>query len=113
MNYLKLLQKCVDTHCGNVVSKKELESTNQEYIKDANKKCSKIKDVKKSLKCSLKVMKKSKFGKLLKKRGNCSKKHCKKEQENFRNSFKKFLNVKKNNKKSRKNSKKINSTKNS
>ena len=105
MNYLKLLQKCVDIHCGQL-SNNELVGAKNEFIQASVKKCSKVKDINNHIKCSLKVMKKSKFGKLLKKRGNCSKKHCKKEQENFRNSFKKSLNVKKNNKKSKKNNKK-------
>jgi hypothetical protein len=103
MNYLKILEKCRDKNCGDIVSKQELESAKNEYIKSSTKECSKDKDIKKLIKCSLKVMKKSNFGKLIKKKSKCIKTHCKKEQTNFRNSFKKSL--KNFRKKSRKNTK--------
>ena len=112
VDYLKILEKCRDTHCDHVVSKKELESTKNEYIKAFNKKCSKMKDGNIKLKCSLEVMKKSNYDKLIKKKSKCIKTKCKKEQSDFRKSFKKsFKKFRENyrnkkNKKSKKNSKK-------
>ena len=89
VDYLKIFEKCRDTLCGNVFTKEELDAAKEEYKNAHNKECKKEKDVTKQIRCTFKVLSKSKYQKLLKKRTKCAKKKCKKEHEDFRKSFSK------------------------
>lgn len=99
VDYLKIFEKCRDTFCGDIFTKKELETSKNEYTKSANKECIDKKDFKKRIKCSMKILSKSNYKKLLKKQSNCSEQKCKKERDNFRNSFSKSLKKNRKNKK--------------
>ena len=84
---LKIFEKCRDTKCGDVFTKKELNAAKKSHIKDVKQKCGKEKDMKKQIACSLSLLNKSKYKKLLSKRGKCAELKCKKEQQKFRKDF--------------------------
>ena len=95
-NTFKIFEKCRDTKCGDLYTKKELNNSKKEFHKDLQKECNKIKDDTKYYKCFVNVLKKSKNNKLLQKRKKCVKQNCKKEQEKFKKEFiKKSKEVKK------------------
>lgn len=95
-NTFKIFQKCRDTKCGDLYTKKELNNSKKEFHKDLQKECNKIKDDRKYYKCFVNILKKSKNNKLLQKRKKCVKQNCKKEQEKFKKEFiKKIKEVKK------------------
>jgi len=91
VDYLKLFEKCRDKKCGNLFSEKELQQSKNEYTKTYNKKCGKEKDMTKQIKCTMKVLGKSSYQKLLKKRTKCAEIKCKKERQNFRKEFSKSI----------------------
>ena len=99
---LKAFEKCRDDNC-NLFSEKELAKTKKAYTDTYNKKCKNIKDIKKQTKCTVRVLMKSKYNKLLKKKRECALEKCKKEHIAFLKEFK--TNMRKI-KKSRKRSKK-------
>ena len=96
-NSFKIFEKCRDTKCGDLYTKKELNNSKKEFHKDLKKECDKIKDNIKYYKCYVSELKKSKHNKLLEKRKKCVKQNCKKEQEKFTKDFiKKIKDIKKN-----------------
>ena len=99
---LKVFEKCRDDNC-NLFSEKELAKTKKAYTKSYNKKCKNIKDIKKQTKCTVRVLLKSKYHKLLKKKRTCALEKCKNEHIAFLKEFKKNM---RKNKKSRKKSRK-------
>ena len=98
---LKAFEKCRDDNC-NLFSEKELSKTKKAYTDTYNKKCKNIKDVKKQTKCTVRVLMKSKYHKLLKKKRECALKKCNKEHIAFLKEFKKNIRLFKNNKRSKK-----------
>tara|TARA_Y100000389_G_C17259944_1_gene412487 strand:- start:424 stop:738 length:315 start_codon:yes stop_codon:yes gene_type:complete len=96
---LKAYQKCSDSKCKDVVSKKELKEAKNQHIDDSHKDCKKYKIGDKWVKCTLKSLSKSNYQKLLKKRSKCAEKRCAREGATFRKeitkSFKKFKKRKK------------------
>lgn len=84
---LKAFEKCRDDNC-NIISEKELVKSKKAYTDTYNKKCKNIKDVKKQTKCTVRVLMKSKYHKLLKKKRECALKKCNKEHNVFLKSFK-------------------------
>ena len=96
---LKLLNKCKNEKCGDIVSKDELKKVENELKMNVKKKCGQFKiknNLPNKVKCELKVYSKSKFYKLQRKNLECFKDKCKKEKENFLKEFTK--NMKKNRK---------------
>tara|TARA_Y100001980_G_C14387374_1_gene187539 strand:+ start:263 stop:661 length:399 start_codon:yes stop_codon:yes gene_type:complete len=108
-NSYKIFEKCRDTKCGDLYTKKELNNSKKEFHKDLKKECNKIKDNTKYYKCYVNELKKSKYNKLLQKRKKCVKKNCKKEQEKFTKEFikkiKEYKRISKKNMKSKSNKK--------
>ena len=95
-NSFKIFEKCRDTKCGDLYTKKELNNSKKEFHKDLKKECNKIKDNTKYYKCYVNELKKSKYNKLLQKRKKCVKENCKKEQDKFTKEFiKKIKDIKK------------------
>ena len=95
-NSFKIFEKCRDTKCGDLYTKKELNNSRKKFHKDLKKECNKIKDDTKYYKCYVNELKKSKHNKLLEKRKKCVKQNCKKEQEKFIKEFiKKIKDIKK------------------
>ena len=86
-NSFKIFEKCRDTKCGDLYTKKELNNSKKEFHKDLKKECDKIKDNTKYYKCYVNELKKSKHNKLLQKRKKCVKENCKKEQDKFTKEF--------------------------
>ena len=86
-NTFKIFEKCRDTKCGDLYTKKELNNSKKEFHKDLKKECDKIKDNTKYYKCYVNELKKSKYNKILQKRKKCIKKNCKKEQDKFTKEF--------------------------
>jgi hypothetical protein len=87
---LKAFEKCRDDNC-NIISQKELIKSKKAYTDTYNKKCKSIKDVKKQTKCTVKVLVKSKYHKLLKKKRECALEKCNKEHNAFLKKFKKNM----------------------
>ena len=84
---LKAFEKCRDDNC-NIISQKELVKSKKAYTDTYNKKCKNIKDIKKQTKCTVRVLMKSKYHKLLKKKRECALEKCNKEHNAFLKSFK-------------------------
>ena len=82
-NTFKIFEKCRDTKCGDLYTKKELNNSKKEFHKDLKKECNKIKDNTKYYKCYVNEFKKSKHNKLLQKRKKCVKKTVKKNRRNL------------------------------
>lgn len=95
------LKKCINDLCGNIIDENELQKEKKKYIKESKKNC-KQKDFKEKFRCSMDIMKKSKFYELAEKRNKCTRVKCKKEQTKIakltKNSFKKVKKSVKNNK---------------
>ena len=108
-NTFKIFEKCRDTKCGDLYTKKELNNSKKEFHKDLKMECNKIKDNTKYYKCYVNELKKSKYNKLLQKRKKCVKENCKKEQEKFTKEFikkiKEYKRISKKNMKSKSNKK--------
>ena len=100
---LKVFEKCRDTKCGDVFTKKELNESKKQYKKNVKEKCRDEKDKTNKFMCSFKLLKKSKYNKLLGKRAKCAEIKCKKEREIFRKDF--FKRIKEFKKRSKKNMK--------
>ena len=103
------LKKCINDLCGNIIDENELQKEKKKYIKESKKNC-KQKDFKEKFRCSMDIMKKSKFYELAEKRNKCTRVKCKKEQTKIaklmKNSFKNIKKTLKNTKKPVKNTKK-------
>lgn len=99
------LRKCMNDLCGNIIDENELQKEKKKYINESKKTC-KQDNFKERLRCSMDIMKKSKFYELAEKRNKCTREKCKKEQAKLTNSFKNVKKILKKEKKSVKNKKK-------
>ncbi len=102
---LKVFEECRDSKCNDLFTEKELGTAKKEYIKSYNKNCGKEKDVKKQTRCTINVLTKSKYNKLLKRKRSCAIKKCKKEHDEFLEDFRKSMKAFKNRMKKKKSKK--------
>lgn len=80
------LDKCGDTHCGNIITSAQIKTEGLKFLKKVNKKCKSKSDTqrKKYNTCFNRLQKTSKYARRLTKRKKCEDKNCKTHQDRLK-----------------------------